>query len=197
MRLFLFGGLIVSCVLFFGFSVSLKAQDESGGLTDEEFRELIINLIKQVAEAEASKPPILDYSTSSKDVIKLYCARLETTKITVNFKEVSFSDCVDFLRDVTGMNIFFSKKAQEILQDTKVNLSVKDLPLLNIMNLLITVNENITYGIKYDVLYIGTKEELVSESLPIEFYLIGDIIYRPPDFKAPDIALPTGEQEPK
>ncbi|MCX7703285.1 MAG: hypothetical protein N2234_04185 [Planctomycetota bacterium] len=189
--------MIVVLSLCFLSALFVVAQEDSGGLSDEEFRELIIRLIKQIAEDEANRPPILDYSTSSRDVIKHYCAMLETTKITVNFKDVPFSECTDFIRDVTGMNLFLSKDAREALEGVKVNLSVRDLSLKNVLNLLITVDERITYGIKYDVLYIGTKEELVSESLYIGFYFIGDIIYRPPDFKAPDIALPTGAPEPQ
>lgn len=188
---------LVLCVWFLLLPIFGQDEDDfGGGLTDEEFRDLIIELIRQVAEEAVNTPPIIDYETSSKFVIKRYLTLLETMPVTVNFIDVPFAECVEFLRDVTGMNIFFSKDARELMEGVTVRLNVRDLRLKNLLNLLMTYNEELIYGIKYDVLYIGTKEELVTTSLYLEFYFIGDIIFRPPNFRAPDIALPTGTEEP-
>lgn len=194
MRRFLL--LTICAVVLFPPVVGQDDDDFGGGLTDEEFKELIIELIRQVAEEAANTPPVVDYGTSSKFVIKRYLALLETMRVTVNFVDVPFDECIEFIRDVTGINIFFSKEARSLVEGVSVRLNVRDLPLKNLLNLLMTYDDSLIYGIKFDVLYIGTKDELVTTSLYLEFYFIGDIIFRPPNFRAPDIALPTGTEEP-
>jgi len=187
--------LVVCSVFLFSPVVGQDEDDFGGGLTDEEFKELIIELIRQVAEEAANTPPVVDYETSSRFVIKHYLTLLETMRVTVNFMDVPFEECIEFLRDVTGMNLFFSKEARALTEGVSVRLNVRNLPLKNLLNLLMTYDDGLIYGIKFDVLYIGTKEELVTTSLYLEFYFIGDIIFRPPNFRAPDIALPTGTND--
>jgi hypothetical protein len=43
--------------------------------------------------------------------------------------------------------------------------------------------------VKFDVLYIGTKEDWLGVSQYMFIYSIHEIVYRPPDFPAPKIGL--------
>ena len=56
-------------------------------------------------------------------------ATLDTRKISVNFVKTPFSEVLDFIRDVTGLNIVLSKKAEEELGKKEITLRVKKIQL--------------------------------------------------------------------
>jgi len=122
---------------------------------------------------------------------KMILAKLDTNKITVNFRETPFAEAIDFLRDVSGLNIFLTADAKSATESATVTLQVKDLPLRNVLTLVLQVDPNLRWLIKYDVIYI-TTEPPTEEELFLEFYSVSEIVMKPPDFKGPEIALRTG-----
>jgi len=185
--------LFLAAVLVCGFFCF--AQDEDEGMSDEEFREFIIELIRQMVKEESSKPPIIDPECDPQ-IVERYLRILRTMPVSVEFEGVTLDEAADFVRNVSGLNVYVSKQARELAEGKTINLRLKDITLKNLLVLMLKmVDSELTFGIKHNVLYIGTKEELIEETLLLEIYFIGDIVFRPPDFEAPDIALPTGDEE--
>src|SRR5215471_18549408 len=63
--------------------------------------------------------------------------RLETMKITVDFEDVKLPEAVDYLRDVTGLNLVILPKAMEKDGESKVRLKVKDLSVKSVLRLIL------------------------------------------------------------
>lgn len=116
--------------------------------------------------------------------------KLEAQKITVDFEETPFSNAIDFLKDVTGLNFVTSSLAEEVVEGDAlaVTLKVRDLPLKNALRLILDHNPELRYTIRNDVVFITTQED-VQEELYLEFYNVSDIIGKIPDFPAPKLAL--------
>jgi len=125
---------------------------------------------------------------------KMILSKLDTSKITVNFRETPFGEAIEFLRDVSGLNIFLTRDARDTTEGLTVTLQVRDLPLRNVLALLLEVEASLRWLIKYDVIYI-TTEEPTEEELLLEFYSVSEIVMVPPDYKAPEIALRTGASD--
>ena len=185
--------LLFAAVLVCGFFCF--AQDEDEGMSDEEFREFIIELIRQMVKEEESKPPIIDPECDPQ-IVERYLRIIRTMPVSVEFEGVTLDEAADFVRNVSGLNVYVSKQARELAEGKTINLRLKDITLKNLLVLMLKmVDSELTFGIKHNVLYIGTKEELIEDTLLLEIYFIGDIVFRPPDFEAPDIALPAGDEE--
>ena len=177
-----------------GLTVALYAQDwdddeEEQGVTDEEFREFIMELIEQIIEEAVAEGPNVDLE-SSPAVVDTILNRLEMQRVTIHFDDTPFEEALDFLRDITGLNIVCSPIVRQAIEDEdlRVNLRLRDIKLKNALALMLEVNKEFTYGVKHDVLYIGTREDW-SHAKYLFIYSIHEIVYRPPNFKAPEIGL--------
>jgi hypothetical protein len=116
---------------------------------------------------------------------------LDSRQVTVNFQEVPFEDCLDFLRDVTGLNIVLSMGAAELLEDEArdIRLRLRDVRLRSCLELLLRLeNPELRYGVRHGVLVIGLVEEF-AEDFVLELYDVSDLVHSPPDFPAPRIGL--------
>jgi len=164
--------------------------DEEDGMTDEEFREFIYELIEQIIEEYKSEGPNID-NESNPQIVDFILRKLELQKVTVHFQETSFYDCLEFLRDITGLNIVISARARDIIdsENIMVNLRLREIKLKSVLALMLEASEELTYGVKYDVLYIGTKDDWAGVGQFMMIYSIHELVYRPPDFPAPEIGL--------
>lgn len=182
---------VVFCLIgFLLFPAGVAVAQDKDGMSDEEFREWLVQLIESIVAEESSEGPIVD-SDCNPAVVDLIVRNLELQQVSVAFQETDFKQCIDFLRDITGLNIVVSRKAQEVAKDLKVTLRLRDIALKNALALILGINPDLRYGIRFDVLYIGTKDEFISRGGYLVIYEISDIVYRPPDFEAPELALPS------
>jgi hypothetical protein len=168
----------------------IDLDDEEDGMSAAEFREYIIGLIQQIIEESVAEGPNVD-TASDPRIVDFIFNKLELQQVTVHFQETPFKDCLDFLRDITGLNIVLSARARDIIEseDVKINLRLRDIKLKSVIALMLEFSDEITYGVKFDVLYIGTKEDWLGVSQYLFIYSIHEIVYRPPDFPAPKIGL--------
>jgi len=180
---------VLFCVVGVVTCVASAALSQDEGMSDEEFREWLIELIESIIAEITLDEPIIDPDCNPA-VVDLILRKLELQQVTFAFQETDFTQCVDFLRDVTGLNIVLSRKAQEAVKDLKVTLRLREIALKNALALLLEFGPDLRYGIRFDVLYIGTKDEFVFRGNYLIIYEIGEIVYRPPDFEAPELALP-------
>jgi type II secretory pathway component HofQ len=117
---------------------------------------------------------------------------LSTQRVTLNFQETPFLDVVNFLRDITGLNIVVSKKARKLVEeeDLKVSIRLKDILLKNAIKLILaSTHSDLAFGVRHGVLLIGMKEEFKKKTCYLGIYLVDDIIHVPPDFPAPKLSL--------
>ncbi|MDF1661914.1 MAG: hypothetical protein P1V97_09080 [Planctomycetota bacterium] len=166
---------------------------------DEENTEEVIQrlLEKIIEEAEESGKDAVDRTdaASGKDrkAAKEIRRTLKTRRVTVNFDDTPFADAMDFIRDVTSLNIVVSKKAKEVVDDSgkKVNLRLKKVRLRSVLiHILEGIDKDLCFGVSNTVLMIGTKEEFKGKSISLRSYDLSDIIRKPKDFPAPRLGLP-------
>lgn len=163
---------------------------DNEGMSDEEFRQWLIELIESIVAQDSSEGPIID-SDCNPAVVDVIVRKLELQQVTFAFRDADFAQCIDFLREITGLNIVLSPKAQDAVKDLKVTLRLREIALKNALALLLGFGPDLRYGIRFDVLYIGTKDEFVFRGNYLIIYEISEIVYRPPDFEAPELALPS------
>lgn len=153
----------------------------------------LLELIEEAARTAKKKnrlqmEPIAKNKTERLAVREITLA-LDTRKITVNFDKTEFSEALDFLRDVTGLNIVLSKEAEKELSEEEVKLRLKDVKVRSMLNLLLEqVSKDLRYGVKHGVLWIGLKDEWKPVMITRVYY-VADITRTPPDFPAPKVGL--------
>jgi hypothetical protein len=114
---------------------------------------------------------------------------LDTRRVTVNFDGVSFKEALDFLRDVTGLNIVVSKAALEAIGEREVHIRLRDVRLRSCLEVLLQqLDPDLRYGVRHGVLVIGMNDEW-KRSLSLVLYFVGDLVHQPPDFPGPKMGL--------
>ncbi len=173
-----------------GQGIDFGDDEEEDGMSAEEFREFILELVQEIIDQYKSEGPNVD-TESDPRIVDFIFRKLELQHVTVHFQDTPFMDCLDFLRDITGLNIVVSARARDIIEseEMKVNLRLRDIKLKSVIALMLEVSDELTYGVKYDVLYIGTKEDWAGVGQFLFIYSIHEIVYRPPNFPAPNIGL--------
>ena len=177
-------------------AVRVGTADEEG-FDREEHREKMREIIEEVAGEDArflGDRYLLLYvedGADSQEARKIRSS-LEARRITVNFDATAFDAVIDFLRDVTGLNIVLSKEVQDFAGDLTIDLKLKDIRMKSFMNLLMDASgEEIEWVVRNDVIYLRTKEEGERTKPSRSFILIdiSDILYVPPDYPAPKLGL--------
>ncbi|MFQ5654215.1 MAG: hypothetical protein ACE5GW_05750 [Planctomycetota bacterium] len=117
-------------------------------------------------------------------------------RYTVEFDDQPFEEVIDFVQSISGINFVLTKEARDAVEDSgePVRLApVKDLPLENILNLILRGREPaFSYVIKSGAVVIGPADTIRPDLL-LEFYEVSDITKDHPDFKAPRLELDVQE----
>lgn len=121
--------------------------------------------------------------------------RLETTKISLDFKDTNLAEVIDFLHEVTGINFVLSKEVREKAKagELKVDVKLTDLPLKSALKLVLDMN-GLTAVYRNGVLVIETKEER-GKDVEMKMYDIRDLMMKIEDFPAPTIELRETESD--
>lgn len=121
--------------------------------------------------------------------------RLETTKISLDFKDTDLAEVIDFLHEVTGINFVLSKEVREKAKagELKVDVKLTDLPLKSALKLVLDMN-GLTAVYRNGVLVIETKEER-GKDVEMKMYDIRDLMMKIEDFPAPTIELRETESD--
>jgi hypothetical protein len=188
--------LALACALGPGGFAFAADKDEDHKADDEAFIAKILEIIeKTAAQAEDTaldKTPYGDLDGADAEAAAEIAHRLDNQRITLNFEDTSFNEALDFFRDATSLNIVLSKKAQDLVEGnpTKLKLRLKDVKTRNALELVLTQTDaNFRYGLRHGVLEIGTIEDWKGRNMILDVIPIDDIIYRPPDFPAPEAGL--------
>ncbi|MGE0711597.1 MAG: hypothetical protein AB7N76_03720 [Planctomycetota bacterium] len=162
----------------------------AGGIDEERLVELIAEAVRANEQRKWGRelPPEL---RNDRDKLAYQRLRrsLDGARVSVAFDGTSFVDCLDFLRDVTGLNIVASKEALEAYKDAEVKLKLKKVTLKSVLELLAEqLGKDLRYGLRNGVLWIGLQPE-VKQEMVLRFYEVSDIIANIPDFPGPKMGL--------
>jgi uncharacterized membrane protein YgcG len=123
-------------------------------------------------------------------------AQLDRRLPEINFSGQGLADVVDFLRDVSGSNIFVNWRALEaagINKDAPVTARLKDVRFSKALNTILSDvgggNIKLSYTIDEGVITVSTAEDL-AKNTNTRVYDIRDLLVEVPDFdNAPDFSL--------
>lgn len=164
------------------------AQDDDRRLDPERIVELIRDAAAQEAEGRLDRTGDAE-TAEDRQVAREVRRTLAAQRVTVSFQATPFEECVDFLRDATGLNLVVSKGAQERVKDRKVTLRLRNVRLKSCLELLLEqADPELRYGVRHGVLTIGLKDEW-RRAMRLEVYFVGDLLHQPPDFPAPRAGL--------
>ena len=121
--------------------------------------------------------------------------KLEATAPEIKFEGVSFEQVIDYLRDLTGLNIVVNWTALEaaaIEKDKEVNLKLTNVKFSKALRLVLDEvgggETELSYEVGDGVVQISTKEDL-SRRTTVQVYNVQDLIIRVPDFQGREINL--------
>jgi hypothetical protein len=176
-------------------SASIGAQDEA---EDADARaERLLKLVEmQTAAAEAAAPSVfegVDLRRAPAEVRKAVQV-LRGTRVDLLLEKQTVDEALEILHGVSGIPFIVSARARQALAQEKpeVTLSLRDLPLMNCINLLALQLGEYRFVVRYGaVMLIRSEEYKPRKALVI--YEVSDIVRPRPDFPAPQLGL--GEKE--
>jgi beta-lactamase regulating signal transducer with metallopeptidase domain/type II secretory pathway component GspD/PulD (secretin) len=114
-------------------------------------------------------------------------AALDRNMPEINFSAVPFADCIDFLRDVTNVNIFVNWKALEasgVDRATVVSARLRDVKFSKALKMILKdvggADVKLGYEVDDGVITISTEEDL-AKNVVTRVYDIRDLIIDPGD----------------
>jgi hypothetical protein len=113
--------------------------------------------------------------------------RLEGMKITVDFENVKLPEAIDYLRDVSGLNLVLLPKAMEKDADALIRLKVRDLSVKSVLKLLLS-SRGLTATFRDGAVVILPKEDLQS-STTMRIFDVRALQVKIQDFNGPIVEL--------
>ena len=120
--------------------------------------------------------------------------KLETLRITVDFEDVRLPEAVDYLRDVTGLNLVILPKAMEKDGESKIRLKVRDLSVKSVLKLLLS-SRGLTATYRDGAIVIVPREEL-QDNTTMRMFDVRALQVKIQDFIGPVVEL-TGSNNKK
>jgi hypothetical protein len=113
--------------------------------------------------------------------------RLESMKVTVDFDNVKLPEAIDYLRDVSGLNLVLLPRAMEKDGEAPVRLKVKDLSVKSVLKLLLGAR-GLTATHRDGAIVILPKEDLQSATT-MRIFDVRALQVKIQDFAGPVIEL--------
>ncbi|MEK7486315.1 MAG: hypothetical protein AABZ60_18490 [Planctomycetota bacterium] len=149
--------------------------------TKEKWAEISNREITRAQVVEESDPPEIQSIKRS----------LENEKITLDFNDTPFNEVINFIRNVTNVNIVVDPEALAE-DDSGVTLNVTDLKLKSALNILLQF-KNLTAVYQDKVLFITKPDSVAAKGLPKpELHDVRDLTGALKDFPGISITLDTG-----
>ncbi|HLY08538.1 MAG TPA: hypothetical protein VKW04_04430 [Planctomycetota bacterium] len=118
--------------------------------------------------------------------------RLDTMRVTVDFENVKLPEAIDYLREVTGINLVILPKAMEKDGEASIRLKVKDLSVKSVLKLLLT-SRGLTAAYRDGALVVLPKEDL-QDSASMRIFDVRALQVKIQDFGGPSIELSTSKK---
>jgi type II secretory pathway component GspD/PulD (secretin) len=115
-----------------------------------------------------------------------YESKLHNIKATLDFSNAPLDAVVDYLREISGMNIFVDSKVRD--KAIIITLKVNEISLKSIFGLMLKPH-NCDTLFKDGVLMLMTKEDVADKTMKMEIYDCRDILYPIANFPGIDLDL--------
>ena len=112
--------------------------------------------------------------------------KLSNLRITLDFKDAPLESVVDYLREISGLNVFVDSKVAE--KQIRVSLKVTEISLRSIFALMLRPHGCETM-FREGVLMLMTKEDVADRTIKMELYDCRDILHPIVDFPGVEITL--------
>jgi type II secretory pathway component GspD/PulD (secretin) len=115
--------------------------------------------------------------------------KLNSMRVTVDFKDNTLDEALGFLRDFSGLNIVIDAEVSEKLapEQMKVTLRVKDLLLKSTLKLMLSARD-LTATYKEGVILVVPKGK-VDKAVSLQIYDVRDLLVKIQDFPGPKVEL--------
>jgi hypothetical protein len=113
--------------------------------------------------------------------------KLDTMRVTVDFENVKLPEAIDYLRDVTGINLVLLPRAMEKDGESNVRLKVKDLSVRSVLKLLLG-SRGLTAAYRDGALVVLPKEDL-QDSTTMRLFDVRALQVKIQDFAGPVVEL--------
>lgn len=119
--------------------------------------------------------------------------KLDSMKVTVDFENVKLPEAVDYLRDVTGLNLVLLPRAMEKDGESSIKLKVKDLSVRSVLKLLLG-SRGLAASYRDGAIVILPREDLQSSTV-MKIFDVRALQVKIQDFAGPVVELTTKTRE--
>jgi len=140
-------------------------------------------------------PSTSDVSAQSRGTQQVAKSAMSRRLPEVKLQNVSLADSIEFIRDVSGANIFVNWRALEaagVTKETPVNVRLNGVSLRKVLTTILNeagAGTSLTYTIEDDVIEITTLE-IADQKMYMKVYPVEDLLLEIPNFdNAPDFNL--------
>ena len=129
-------------------------------------------------------------AVSAQDSVKgEYESKLNNIKVTLDFTNAPLDAVVDYLREISGMNIFVDSKVRD--KNLNITIKVTEITLKSIFSLMLKPHD---CGVMFKdgVLQVMTTPDIADKSMKMQIYDCRDILYPIAMFPGVDIDLGGG-----
>lgn len=113
-------------------------------------------------------------------------AKLKNLRVTLDFKEAPIDTVVDYLREISDLNIFVDAKVKD--KNIVVSLKVSDVSLRSVFALILKPHGADTM-FREGVLMVMTKEDVIDRTIKMQIYDCRDILHPIVDMPGVDMDL--------
>jgi type II secretory pathway component GspD/PulD (secretin) len=114
-------------------------------------------------------------------------SKLNTMRVTVDFKDNTLDEALGFLRDFSGLNLVVDAEVAQKSPDLKITLRVKDLLLKSCLKLMLSA-PNLTATYRDGVVLVVPKDK-VDKAVSLQIYDVRDLLVKIQDFVGPRVEL--------
>jgi len=126
----------------------------------------------------------------SQDSVKSeYESKLNNIKVTLDFTNAPLDAVVDYLREISGLNIFVDMKVRE--KNLNITIKVSEITLRSIFSLILKPHD-CDVMFKDGVLQLMTKADVADKTMKMQIYDCRDILHPIAQFPGVDIDLGQG-----
>ncbi len=118
-----------------------------------------------------------------------YESKLNNIKVTLDFTNAPLDSVVDYLREISGLNLFVDTKVRD--KQINVTLKVHEISLRSILGLILKP-QGCDIMFKDGVLQLMTKEDVADKTMKMEIYDCRDILHPISQFPGVDLDLAQG-----
>ncbi|MHC4934232.1 MAG: tetratricopeptide repeat protein, partial [Planctomycetota bacterium] len=108
--------------------------------------------------------------------------------------DIALGGAIEYLRSVTGLNFVLSQKVKEEKADTEIDLSLDNVSVKQVLDLITEPNE-MAWKVRNGVVMILDKEEALDKPV-LQFYDVKDLVAKISDFPGQEINLVPSKYQP-